>query len=304
MAVAARVLGTSVPITEVVSARLWKERYAYGLLLGQVRREWATVQRGGDPRRELTRTVDSLPDDTIRWHLRCALSELEVKLGVPMAVQICKSQPIDEGLVQGRDYDRAVPRMAYTRGMDESWWRLDLPPGLISVERVRAYFYGTKLFEFADTNIDQVRIEWPRQGGVHILPQNLAGVLVGAYGDIGLWHRLYARYQQIPDFWSVDYTTGPTDQNGQPGHIEAVLADWVYCIAARKLLPLAGMGISKGVASSSVSMDGVSRTTTLQTNATAGLYGPVEAAYKEAADRIDWKALRTYKRGIRVKMYG
>lgn len=307
MAATERILGLSVPVAEVLDPKLWKERYAYGVLLGAIQREWRTVNRGGDLRRELVKVIDEIPASTIRWHLRAALSELEVKLGVPMGVVICKSSPVDDGLVVGRDYDREVPRLPYTLGENEAWWRIDCPPGCISIERVRAYYFGTKIWEFSEDrgNLEHVRLVWPRQGVLHLLPTNLASIIVTPEGRTGVFHTVYANRVGVPDFWSVDYTLGPTaKQTGQVGHIEAVLAHWVYCAAGILLLNLASMAVSKGITSSSVSMDGVSRSVSLQASAMYGMNSALEHVYDEAMKRIDWKALRAYKRGIRVKMYG
>ena len=307
MAASNRILGLSVPVTELLDPVLWKNRYAYGVLLGAVQREWQTVNHGGDIKRELVKKVDEIPPETIRWHLRAALSELEVKLGVPMGVVICKSKPVDDGLVVGRDYDREVPRLPYTLGETEAWWRIDAPSGCISIERVRAYYFGTKIWEFSTANGNQehIRLVHPALGTVHLLPTNLASIIVTPEGRTGVFHTVYANRVGVPDFWAVDYTLGPvTKVTGQAGHVEAVLADWVYCAAGIKLLNLASMAVSKGITSSSVSMDGVSRSVSLQASAMYGMNSALEKVYSDAMQRIDWKALKTYKRGLRLKMYG
>lgn len=306
MAVSDRVLGLSVPVTEVLDAKLWKARYAHGVLLGALER---VAQRGGkvgDRRIEYTTRVSAIPDPVIRWHLRCALSELEMKIGMPFGVQVCKAEPLDDDVRKWRDYDRVVGRMPYVRAETEAWFRIDLPPSVISVERVRAYYFGTKVWELSDTqgNTDKIRIEWGKQGIVHLLPTNLQSVLVTQGGQYGIWHTVFLQSSPVPDFWAVDYTTGPIARNGQVGHVEAVLADWVACVAGMKILSLAGMAVSKGLTSASVSMDGVSRSVGLQASAIYGLNSALEHVLDEATKRIDWKALRAAKRGLRVKMYG
>lgn len=307
MAISERFLGLSVPVTEVLDPALWRERYAFGVLLGAIERSWQMVNRGGDVHRELVKHVDAVPDTTIRWHLRAAMSELEVKLGVPMGVSICKSTPVDEGLVQGRDYDVEVPRTPYAVGDIEAWWRITVPASCISIERVRAYFFGTKIWEFsaAQGNLEHIQLQWPRQGQAHLLPTNLASIIIMPDGRTGVFHTIYAGRTNVPSFWAVDYTVGPVDRRtGQPGHIEAVLADWIYCAAGIKILNLASIAVSKGVTSTSVAMDGVSRSVSLQASAMYGMNSCLEHVYDEAMKRIDWKALRAYKRGLRVKAYG
>ena len=307
MAVSDRILGLSVPVTETLDPKLWKERYAYGVLLGAVQREWVTINRGGDTRRELVKKVDAIPDTVIRWHLRAALSELEVKLGIPMGIVICKATPVDDGLKLGQDYDKVVPRLPYTLGTTQSWWQINVPSGCISIERVRAYYFGTKIWEFSTDrgNDDQIRLVHPGQGTAHLLPTNLASLIITPEGRTGVFFTVYSNATAVPDFWAVDYTLGPvTKSTGQVGHIEAVLADWVYCAAGIKLLNLASMAVSKGVTSSTVSMDGVSRSVSLQASAMYGMNSALEKVYSDAMQRIDWKALRTYKKGLRLRQYG
>lgn len=306
MGVSERELGTSVPVTEVLNPGLWRDRYAYGVLLGAIKREWQASGKPGDPGRTLVRTVDELPPDTIRWHLRAALSEVELKIGVPMGVVICKAPPFDATDLRGKTYDRQVPRLPFHLGEHESWWKIQLPAGVLSVERVRGYYYGNTVWEFSEArgNLDQLHLEWPGYGGVHVMPSSLTSIVISSTGQVGVLQQLYINRVAVPDFWAVDYTLGPgTWPAGLDGHIPAAVADWCYCVAGQKLLNLASMSVSKGVSSSSVSMDGVSRSVNLQASAMYGMNSALERVYKEASERIDWKALALALRGIRVRSY-
>jgi len=288
-----RNLGLTIPVAEALDPELWIERYCRGLLTLDPATT-TTVVRG----------VQALPASTVRWHLRAALSEAELKLGIKLGVQICKADPLDPGMVQGRDYDRRVGRLPFNKGETEQWYRIDLPNDLISVERIRAYYYGTLAWELSDirNNSELIRIEWPRQGVMHIIPSNLNTMLVSLGGDYGIWWTLYNQRTPLPDFWAVDYTTGPVARDGSPGEIEVVIANWVACTAARPILALAGMVASKGVTASSLTMDGVSRSVSLASGS-GGLYGAMADAYKEVNAQIDWKSLRVAKRGIKAWMY-
>lgn len=300
-----RALGLSVPVAEVLSPARWRTRYAHGVLLGAIRREWRTVNRGGDPHRELTRVVDALPDDTIRHHLATVLSEVEVKLGVPMGVVICKAPPLDDGVVQGVHFDRLLERRPMVERGDIAW-RIPAPPGLVSIERVRAYFYGQKLWEVsaAEGNLSELQISWPNQGVATIAPTATTAVVIGEALRTTLLHRVYAMQVSIPDFWAIDCTLAPTDrQTGIVGHIPLVLAHYIACAASIPLLSLASMAVSQGVTSSSVSLDGVSRSISLQASAMYGMNSALETVYKEALQRIDWKQIHLAFRGIRVRGY-
>lgn len=288
-----RNLGLTIPVAEALDPELWIERYCRGLLA----LDPATTTN-------VVRGVQALPASTVRWHLRAALSEAELKLGIKLGVQICKADPLDPGMVQGRDYDRRVGRLPFNKGETEQWYRIDLPNDLISVERIRAYYYGTLAWELSDVrnNSELIRIEWPRQGVMHIIPSNLNTMLVSLGGDYGIWWTLYNQRTPLPDFWAVDYTTGPVARDGSPGEIEVVIANWVACTAARPILALAGMVASKGVTASSLTMDGVSRSVSLASGS-GGLYGAMADAYEKVNTQIDWKSLRVAKRGIKVRMY-
>lgn len=311
-------MGLAVPISVALDPTVWRTHYAHGIRLGPdapvtggLLQEYAT-SCGKESAAKVAAAVDQISDDTIRWHLRCAMSELSVKLGVPFGTVVCKGDPVDDGLIQGVHYDKLVPRKPYTAGEVQSWYRIDLPgTSVISVERVRAYFFGQKVWEFstARANIDLVRLEWPTQGGTHILPINFSSVIVTGTGpdagNYGMAHTLLAPYRTpVPDFWSVDYTIGPIDkETGAPSQLEMVLVNWIMSVAGLTLLGIAGMGRTQGITNTSVSFDGLSRSIGLSQSAQAGLYGALEARLQATTERIDWKQLRTYKRGIRVIKY-
>lgn len=306
MAARYRTLGLSVPITEVLDPEKWKERYAWGIPLGESASLLDRVKTvaGSQAADAFAREVSDFPPETIRWHLRAAVSELETKLLVPFGLEVVKSDPVDDGVVLGRDYDRRGQRLPYTFAENEAWFRIDLPSGVISVERVRAYYYGTPVWTISGT---EIRVEWGRQGIIHILPINLGQWIVTSSadgGNYGIWQTLALHKSPVPDFWSVDYTRGPISQHGgAPGQIEAVLADWCYCTAGQKLMALIGTARTKGLSGSSVSIDGVSRSVNFA-GGQWGIYSAAAQALKEATERIDWKAMRLYKKGLRIKMFG
>tara|TARA_R110000824_G_scaffold54028_2_gene149066 strand:- start:20052 stop:20954 length:903 start_codon:yes stop_codon:yes gene_type:complete len=253
--------------------------------------------------------IDSLSDDTIRWHLRAALSELEVRLGIPMGIEIIKSLPIDEGLVKGVDYDRAEPRRPFTRSDQRNWFQIPLAESVISIERVRAYWFGTLVWEIstAQENVELVTLEWKTAGSAHILPTALSNLLITSPiggGDFGAFQLINGWASPLPDVWSVDYTRGPMTKTGEVGQVEAVLAHWCYCAAGILLLSQGGLAQSKGLTNASVSIDGLSRSVGLQASAIYGINSSLEEAYKKSMERIDWKRLRIYKRGLRIRPYG
>jgi hypothetical protein len=321
-----RTLGLTVPVTEALDPQLWRERYAHGLFLGsspasapsgsgsladrlcagQGTPKTGAIKALQDSQAALSAVVTEISDDVIRWFLRVALSELEVKLGIPMGIITVKSLPVDDGLVQGRDYDRAEPRRPFTRSDQGNWFRIDLPPNVISVERVRAYWFDSLVWEISPANNNEqlFKLEWPRIGSGHILPTVMANLFIQgtSYGALNLHNSFQT---PLPDVWGVDYTCGPVDHYlGQPAQIEAVLAHWVYCAAGILLLAEGGLARSQGLTSASVSIDGLSRSIGLQASGVTGLYGALSDAYERTMERIDWKALKLYKAPPRLVPYG
>jgi hypothetical protein len=328
-----RDLGLTIPVTEALDPKLWRERYAFGLVLGNntlsgealktSRLQELLAAKKDDPKTKagaaaaaaepLAALVDDLPDDTIRWHLRAAMSELEVRLGIPMGIEIIKSLPVDPGLVKGVDFDRAEPRRPYTRTDQRNWYQIPLAESVISIERVRAFWFDTLVWEIStdQDNLELIKLEWPTAGSAHILPNVLSNLLItspgisgiGA-GDFGAFQLVHGWASPLPDVWAVDYTRGPMTKTGQIGHIEVVLAHWIYAVAGILLLSIGGLAKSQGLTNASISIDGLNRSVGLQASAIYGINSALEEAYKKATDRIDWKRLRTYKRGLRVRPYG
>ncbi len=321
-------IGLSVPVSEILDPVLWRRRYAYSLVLGpevqdrtitrfcnvnglapETAQEYA--QRFGE---DLVKATDEIPNDVIRWHLRAALSELEVMVGVPMGIVVVKTVPIDEGEQVGVTFDRIGQRLPYTHSDAYTYFRIDLPEWVISVQRVRAFYFGSQVFEWSpeggrDTT-DQIRLEHDTQGSTHILPLEFRNFVVtqgrgGGGGDYGFWHTIAARRTPLPDFWAVDYTVGPRDrQTGQTGHLPAVVAHWVYAQAGQVLLSIGGAARSQGLTSTSVSFDGFSKSVGLQASAIYGLNSATEHVYELATKRLDVKKLSLALKGIRVRPYG
>jgi hypothetical protein len=95
--------------------------------------------------------------------------------------------------------------------------------------------------------------------------------------------------------------TGPCDQaTGTPGMIEAVLAHWVFLRAGKLIINMAGTAYGQGVVSTSISSDGFSRSVTTSQSAMYSINSAMEIVFQSFTDSIDWKALRTYKRGLKV----
>lgn len=323
-----RTLGLTVPVTEALNPKLWRERYAFGITLGTG--EQPTAQDaiskllGCSSARGLPRTatgkqiaeanatiqdaVKTIPDAVIGWFLRAAMSELEFRIGVPMGVVVYKSDPLDPGIVQGVDFDVKVPRKDFTRDNQLNFYRTDLPAGTISIERIRAYWFDQPVWSIseADGNADLIRFDRPGIAGAHIMPTQSATLLVAmpalgtaAYGSLQL---IFGFPSPLPSVWAVDYTVGPRNRYGQIGAIPAVVAHWIYCRAGVFLLSIGGRAAARGLTNASLSIDGLSKSVGL---AGAGAINKaLEDRLTEATKSLDIPALQIQMRGLRVVGYG
>lgn len=299
-----RCLGTTCPVAEVINPTLWRKRYAWGVNLGGSSDIKAAIKRCGGTAQDiedLKRLVEGIPLDVIAYHLKAALSEVEVKLGISMAIRRYRSMPDADGLVLQRDYDLRSEPIAFNPATSRGFIRLDLPPSLLSVERVRGVVWGNTVLDWgAETSGVDIQITDGQRGEIHIAPSSMS-TLYSSFGTLA--PMIMNGNQPIPGFWRVDYTCGPWakyDGKDMPGRIELVLADWIGLTAGVKLLSLAGTAAGGGIASGSLSVDGLSKSFSTTASAMYGLNSALEAVYKEAAERIDWRALRSYKNPVRV----
>lgn len=304
-----RTLGLTVPVSEVLNVEAWRRRYAWGVPLAgpsdftptQSLKEACTRLNDCACDEQVKSFVAQIPDDVVRWHLRAALSELELKLGVPMGIVVVKTPPLDTGVVLGQHFDRLGRRLPLYQGDANEYWKLSLDFGVISVERVRGYYFGQKLFEVAGSS---VIVEAPSSGGLHIDPLTMRAALNNVSRTVAgfdIAYDLWRIREQIPDFWAIDYTLGPRDNMTQTaGQIEVVIAHWVGARAGQMLINQAGTAAAQGIASTSLSMDGITRSVTLSQSAMYGVNSAYELVLKAMTEAIDWRALRDMKRGMPI----
>lgn len=315
-------LGTTVPITEVLDPAMWRERLVYGVILGRgpapAEDELLGVTRaktayGKQVEAGLAEGVEEfaeeLPDETIRFHLRSALAVLERRIGMPMGRVVCKATPVDAGLTLGVDYDQEVPRLPYVMSDVLQHYRIDLPPGVISVERVRLYWYNQLTWTLTDTS--SIILEHPGTSSAHIMPTTGALFSIASLAASPLF-QTFSLYQTVPTqgaarhlpaAWAIDYTLAPTTKNGVQG-LEADLAMWVYATAAVGLLAIAGQARTQGVASASIGLDGLSKSVSLAGGGQDHVHIALTRACQAILQGIDLNSVVTYKRGLRFRSTG
>jgi len=305
-------IGISIPVTEVLNPKTWRDNYVWGHVTAQAF-EIAADTSAEDLLKIMREMAGRLPDATVLWHIRVALADLAAKLDIPLNISIVKARPVDDGLIQGTHYDRVADRLPYIREAASNYYRVDIGQPIISVERVRAFWYDDLVLDIGpDTDSARtIRIVDRKSGQIHLLPgfgyegwpivlSETSPLAFSAF----LWYfNNYKQINTVPDVWAVDYTTGPIDEEGAVNQIDLPLVDWVYCVAGQKLLSISGAAQAGGLASTSVSIDGVSQSTSLTASAIYGLNSALEKMLETAEKRIDWKWWSIRKRGVQVGIY-
>lgn len=315
-------LGTSIPVVDVVSPRLWRERYAFNLPIGQkwdgkslVTADPAGADCGGcsgDDPTPSALTGFGLPDSVIAWHLRAALSALETRINTHFGIRkihgiLPPEHEAAEKLVRGQDYDTTEDRRPLTLAEQDAWWAVTVQPNVLHVERIRGYFLNSLILDYRyDAAPHAIIVESRRNGILHVISFNESmyalGVGAGTNAPaVAFFQRVRFNALTIPAFWAVDYWTGPISQDGSPGHIDAALADWCYARAGITLLAMDSVARQRGIVSASIGMDGASRATTLR--ADANLNGVLADRFDAIEKSIDWGAVRARLRPLRVRAF-
>lgn len=307
-------LPLSVTVDEILDPARWRQLYAWGHIAGV-----GFQLAPGIPQEELNQIIQKtfgyLPDHTVQWHLTVALSELGALLHVPLQVQIVKTVPVDEGLRRGVDYHRSREPLPWVQSNVQTSYRIDVLEPVISVQRVRLQLNGTTVLTLdTDAQLETVRIVNRRTGHLHLMPapgevglrtsaDTLLNYAVNPGGG-GIFERsISARGQTIPAAWLVDYTTGPMDENGLSGAIPAALAHWVWCKAGLTLMSLSGIAQGGGVASASVSIDGVSHSLGTTASAMYGLNSAYEEMLRKDIEALDVDFWRRKMTGVHAVVF-
>jgi len=257
-----------------------------------------------------------LPDHVVTTQLCAALSELGAKLHARMNVQRVRSEPLDSTVsnVLGVDYDRGRDPIPYVKSMSEQFLRIDLGESVISVERVRFQNYGATVLNL-DTvaQLDNIRIADRKAGIIHIMPttgylqiETAAGneplLMASRFRAFNYDHS--SRNNTLPASWLLDYTTGPVDNaTGRTGFLDASLVNWIDAYAGVILFSLSGIAVGGGIASTSLSIDGISRSIGTTASAMYGLNSAFEKVLADRSKEIKWSYWRQKYSGVHVGLF-
>jgi hypothetical protein len=235
---------------------------------------------------------DGAPGDAAMQQLiNVAVNDLQSKLGIRFATQRVLTDP-DPGKVLGTDYDILGERLHYFAPQSgESSHYIPLPYAHVtSIQRVRMLFGEQLLYTIPN---DWIRFT-SKEGILRLVATLTSGMFQTQFSTAYPFYRTYLADDAVPDVWSVDYTFGH-------GRIDYDLAHYIGLVVAVQVLGIAGMGtdISGGVASESLSMDGISESV----NYIQGKYGPYSGlitAYKEELERVNLDKKRAEKKGFKL----
>lgn len=302
----------SMKMETILNPHEWRQRYAWGHIVARIF-DVAPDATVGEINALMKATVGGLPDHVVQWHLAWALSELGAKLYAPLSVEIVKTVPVDDDLVQGTDYHRTRDPLPMIQSNARDNCRIDIGEPIISIQRVRLSYYGS-IVQTLDSaaQLETVRIVNRKAGTIHIMPSTFDIGLATAVNrplpyvaalHQGSWSRQYQQRTTLPATWLIDYTTGPTDGFGAPGTLPAALAHYVWARAGLIMYSLSGIAQGGGVASGSVSIDGVSHSIGTTASAMYGLNSAYEKVLQDEVKALDLDFWRRHMSGVQAVVF-
>jgi len=217
------------------------------------------------------------PASLYEHYIKSAVSKLEHKLDVPIA---------KAALVELHDFYRED----YIKYISIE---LDAFP-VISIDEVKLTLPGETIGVTYDPS--WVRID-KTSGQLHIVPGG-AGAQTLLLGASGAWSRLfYGSARFIPQVFQVTYTAGFA-----AGKVPPIFKDVVGKLASFGPLNIAGDLLGgAGIASQSVSIDGLSQNFNTTSSSTSAGYGARLIQYSKEL-KEDYKLLRDFYKGIGLRV--
>lgn len=212
-----------------------------------------------------------LDDQTILMYIQSAQSEIEKYFDIKLFWQL---------ITASRDYYK-----------DDYYQGFPNIPTEFPVRESRAligFINGVKQVEYPEAWLsNRTSSDNTYYRAMHVVPNGatVAGsadvILLGVYSQRG-----YMGYRTIPNYWTIQYDTGY-----KYNEIPSDLLNMIGMMAAIPLLAIAGdLILGAGIASQSLSIDGLSRSISSTSSATNSGYGSRIVEYrksiKETVDRL------------------
>lgn len=219
-----------------------------------------------------------LPDSLFAHYIDSAVDWLQNLLDIQ----------ISELEVSGEQHD-------YNRSDYQNWGYLQTFHNPVKEVKAVKMMYGNR--PSVDIPLDWIKLD-KLTGQLHIFPsEGSAGSLI--IGNTGLLYGFHGAWQFAPQLWSVDYVAG-VDENDKT-FPTALLQEAIYKRAACGILNVWGdLILGAGIASQSVSIDGVSQSIgTTQSAMFGGASARIESYTKDINEQI-LPSLKMKFSGIRM----
>lgn len=219
-----------------------------------------------------------MPDSLFEHYIRTAISKLEHKLDMPLVPKVFTLEEYD---FFKEDYDKYI------------WFEVDNFP-IISIEDIRLVLPGEEVVQIFESDWFH---SFDEAGQVQLVPGvgTSGSILLGASGA---WLPfIYGNNRFIPRTFRISYTAGFLK-----GKLPPIFKDVIAKMAAFGPLNIAGDLLGgAGIASQSLSIDGLSQSFNTTSSATNAGYGARLIQYgKELKE--DYKMLLEFYKGIRLRV--
>ena len=228
---------------------------------------------------------NEMPDSTIQHFIEAAIAHTERLIDIPIRRKVSSdvTPGADDGSYGG-DYIRSEWRNYYYAKLPEA--------PIISVESAQLVFPGSDTPAF-DFPLDWLRLE-KQSGDMYIVPGSGATAL-GSAGILynGSMPYVFGRTGIIPGIYRISYTCG----------FDPVPADVKELVALQAGVSifdqLGDLILGAGIATTSLSMDGLSQSVGTTSSATNSGYGARTGAYKKRIKEMT-EALKSYYKPVRL----
>ena len=241
-------------------------------------------------------------DSILNYTIDTAISFMQRRLGLPLRLMRVLTRPYADyqyplNPVKGVDYDEDGQLIQWSAIESLQWSQVHLPhKNIVRINGLRGIYGGKTVYriptEWVEPNqlaIGYLRVRPTTAGALNNIVDNS-----GRFLDVTLLESTGA--QMVPGFWAVDYTYG----NGpgfEDGAIPKEICDAILSHAAVKILEQISTAITRGIASRSASVDGLSSSISYMATQQTGIFGNLATLYRERISEENLDEMKRYYAG-------
>ena len=241
-------------------------------------------------------------DSILNYTIDTAITFMQRRLGIPLKLMRVLTRPFADNQyplnpVKGVDYDEDGQLIQWSAIESLQWSQVHLPhKNIVRINGLRGIYGGKTVYriptEWVDGNqlaMGYLRVRPTTAGALNNIVDNQ-----GRFLDVTLLESTGA--QMVPGFWAVDYTYG----NGpgfEDGTIPKEICDAILSHAAVKILEQVSTAITRGIASRSASVDGLSSSISYLATQQTGIFGNLATLYRERISEENLDEMRRYYGG-------